>query len=108
MTTRTGLRHEFSDPFPPVYAATYVDGGLITAPCRRSFDGSVGKKAGACIVGVIDLPISLAIDTILLPYDAISSAARGREGAQPGDTANESQPVRPETDSTSSAAGSRR
>ena len=69
------MRSEFSDKFPAVYPATYCDVGLISAPCRSSFSGSAGKKAGACIVGIIDLPISVAVDTLLLPYDVITAAA---------------------------------
>jgi uncharacterized protein YceK len=92
IATRTSWRNELSDDFPPVYAATYVDGGLITAPCRSAFEGSAGKKAGVCVVGVIDLPLSLAIDTLLLPYDAISSAAKSDEVAQPDGPANRSLP----------------
>jgi uncharacterized protein YceK len=56
---------------PPVYPATYCDVTWMTAPCRSSFEGSAGKKAAACAIGTIDLPISLAIDTLLLPLDAV-------------------------------------
>jgi uncharacterized protein YceK len=75
VSTRTSLKTELSDDFPPVYPATYVDTGLITAPCRSSFSGSAGKKAGACFCGLLDLPISLATDTLLLPYDLVVSAS---------------------------------
>ena len=68
LTTRA-LRSEFSDEFPPVYAAVYCDAGLLSAPCRPMDDVGAGKRTAMCVAGLFDLPISLAFDTLLLPYD---------------------------------------
>ena len=68
--------------FHPYMPLPDVDGSLMTAPFRSSFEGSAGKKAGACLVGIIDFPISIAIDTLLLPYDVIRSASNDEMGAQ--------------------------
>lgn len=100
------MRGEISEHLPPVYAATYLDGVLVSAPFHKQvLPGSAGHSAGMCVLGVVDLPISLAFDTILLPYDAISSAAEGKEAAQPDGAANRSQPIHSETNQPSGAAG---
>jgi len=81
--TRTGAKSEFSNKFPPVYPATYVDAGFISAPCRSGFTGSAAKKTGACIMGLIDLPISLATDTLILPYDIYKVISTEGDSAEP-------------------------
>jgi uncharacterized protein YceK len=91
---------------PPVYPATYLDGTLMSAPFQKKvLGGSAVRSAGICVLGVVDLPVSLAFDTLLLPYDAISSAAEGKEAAQPDGAANRSQPIHSETNQPSGAAG---
>ena len=61
--------------------------------------------------GILDLPFSITFDTILLPLDlSRSGAPAGNKDAkgEPDGEANESQPLSSETNSTSSASGSRR
>ena len=67
--TARAYRSEFSDDFWPVYPATYCDVGLVSAPFRPMEEVSPGRRVGMCVIGIFDLPISLATDTLLLPYD---------------------------------------
>ena len=81
---------------------------MISAPFQKQPLGWSPKTLGICVVSVVDLPISLAFDTVLLPYDAIISAAKDKETAQPDGAANRSQPVGSETNQAPAAAGSDR
>ena len=74
IATRTSTRNMISDTLPAVYAATSIDAGLISATSRPEF-GSAGKRAAASIAGLIDLPISIATDTLFLPYDLYKSSS---------------------------------
>ena len=73
-------------------------------------NGPVARLAYS-VGAIIDLPFSIAFDTILLPIDLIHSGAsaenRDTKG-EPDGPANGSQPIRSETHRTSPAAGSRR
>ncbi len=56
---------------PRYYPATFVDSRLIA---ESSPNTSAGARAFWCVGGVIDLPISLVLDTLLFPYDACKSS----------------------------------
>jgi uncharacterized protein YceK len=104
-----------------VYPATAFDGeffwkaGVKGEPLFATVDpkdrnGPVTRIAYG-VGAIIDLPFSIVFDTVLLPLDLTRSKApardRGTEG-EPDGPANGSQPIRSETNRTSSAAGSRR
>jgi uncharacterized protein YceK len=78
MFARTDLRGlAYGEKIPQCYPATYVDGALI----GESFTSDNPNNSGAarffvCIGSVIDLPISLVIDTLILPYDACKSSGQ--------------------------------
>ncbi len=69
-------RGELTDEFWPVYPATYCDVGFASAPFRPMDEVSNGKRAGMCVIGILDFPISVATDTLLLPYDICVSGDR--------------------------------
>ena len=61
-----------SHPKPPIcYPATCFDGQLIAGPFIPDNYETSGfpKLAGCMLIGIVDLPISLAIDTVCIPYD---------------------------------------
>jgi uncharacterized protein YceK len=69
IVTRTSAgniaRWDHSKQFATVYPATCVDGFAVFG---ASSDGAT-KQVGQRIGFFFDLPFSLAIDTVLLPYD---------------------------------------
>ena len=55
---------------PCFYPATYIDAVLIGAPCNPNSEwGPMRRRLGATCIGVVDMPFSLATDTICLPFD---------------------------------------
>lgn len=71
---RTGIGDmAYGEKIPRYYPATYVDGCLISESSPNASDGA---RAFWCVGGIIDMPISLAFDTLLLPYDASKSSGQ--------------------------------
>ena len=72
---REDIKHDTNMPYP----ATTLDGGLIIASFSPTppgsgegfnwYDGSLLMRTVIFGCSIIDLPISLVVDTILLPYD---------------------------------------
>ena len=60
------------DETKKVYVGTRIDAVMATLPFRKEFwtekSGPGDIRLVAWIIGVVDLPLSLAMDTILLPY----------------------------------------
>jgi hypothetical protein len=54
-----------SHPFSPVYPATSLDGIAVFGPGPEETGNEIGLRIGF----FFDFPFSLAIDTVLLPYD---------------------------------------
>ena len=69
--SRSGFADMGYDHVPRYYSATFVDSRLIS---DSSPSTSSGARASWCVIGVIDVPISLATDTLLLPYDACKTS----------------------------------
>jgi uncharacterized protein YceK len=106
---RTAFREE-SHP-PRYYPATCIDGYGISRPFYRdSYRDSLGPKAVAVSLGsLVDLPISLATDTLCLPLDIWAYSGpheAGDERIQPNPQggANEGQPPGSGTNPTSAEA----
>ena len=79
-----------SDKMPRYYPATYLDADTISGAFSSSPPSiSVGERVIFCVGGVIDLPISIVTDTLLLPYDAC------RSDNEPPNTALEPTPTAP-------------
>jgi uncharacterized protein YceK len=55
---------------PAFFPGAYLDAQFISSPFRKDKDWSAAKKAGLCTIGLIDMPLSVATDTVLLPFDA--------------------------------------
>ena len=55
-----------------VYLGTVWDANLIAAP----FSAGGSENWGAFPIGLIDLPFSLAADTIFLPFDIVGTSNR--------------------------------
>ncbi len=117
----TFVRSESTVAPQHVFPATAFDGqffwnsGVKGEPLFATGDPKAKNGAVARVAygfgAIIDLPFSIVFDTILLPIDLTRSGTpaedRGTKG-EPNGTANRSQPIRSETNRTSSAAGSRR
>jgi uncharacterized protein YceK len=73
--SKQGRFFTYDEKVPRCYPATYVDGALIGESFeKKNRDISVGGRCAACLGGVIDLPLSLVIDTLVLPYDLCKSS----------------------------------
>jgi len=59
-----------------IYPGTCLDGQLISSPFRGNIDVPPAKRAGSCAFGLIDMPLSVSLDTLLLPYDAATAHKR--------------------------------
>ena len=88
-----------------------VKGEPLFATVDPKERGSPAARSAYVVGAILDLPFSVAFDTILLPVDLTRSRAPGKSGdakGEPKGPANRSQPIHPETNRTPSAAGSRR
>jgi uncharacterized protein YceK len=100
-----------STPAPGVYRGTVFDGACIAAPFSHDHDS---QSFGILPLGVVDLPFSLAADTIIFPFDLADYVARTKSDDEkalqpnPQGRANGKQPFSSETNRTSAAAASRR
>jgi len=74
-TPARGLASWNGDPFPRFYPATCVDGGMIYDPGMEGHD-STGQRTARRIGYFCDLPISLATDTLFLPFDTITALSQ--------------------------------
>ena len=63
----------YGETLPKCYPATYYDGSLIGESFTTK-DPSYAGRFFICIGSVVDLPISLVTDTLILPYDACKSS----------------------------------
>ena len=64
-----------NEKLPRCYPATYIDGSFI----GESFTHHkvpIGERCIGCVGAVIDLPVSLVTDTLILPYDACKSSGQ--------------------------------
>jgi uncharacterized protein YceK len=74
---RSGVRDiVYQEKIPEYYPATYCDGVLIgqSFTTEKNHSASVGTRCIVCVGSVIDLPISIVLDTLLLPLDASNSS----------------------------------
>lgn len=73
---RTGWRNECSG-IPRYYPATVVDAQIIAAPFNLDAElSSLPRRLFGCLVGIVDLPISLVTDTVCIPLDIWSYEPR--------------------------------
>ena len=63
-----------SGSLPPVYQATILDTMIAFGPSSEP----VGQQAAQRLVFFIDLPISIAADTLLLPFDLLPESPQER------------------------------
>lgn len=70
---------------PPrgLYEGTAFDAALIASPFRRCSGPECGFLADsllfevpACVLGVVSMPVSLTVDTLMLPIDAYKIKSR--------------------------------
>lgn len=76
---RSGVRNVvYQEKIPDCYPATYCDGVLIgqSFTTNKNPNASVGMRCIVCVGSVVDLPVSIVFDTILLPFDASKSSVQ--------------------------------
>jgi uncharacterized protein YceK len=87
---RTGWRHEVAG-IPQYYPATVVDAQFIASPFYILIDSpsdyyespsTLPRVILGCLVGVVDLPISLVTDTVCIPVDM---KTKNEESNQPSE-----------------------
>lgn len=80
-----------SGSVPPVYPATCLDVAVTLGPSSAP----IGKQAAQRLVFFIDLPFSVATDTLCLPFDLLPESRSGGPEHQPiGKGAEQLQPAR--------------